>query len=94
MIEIPLQPVPSQRLSVILAGQNVQIALYQKPQGLFADVEVNGVDVTTGVICRDKLRLARSDYVSFIGTLYFVDTQGSDDPYYSGLGARWGLVYE
>lgn len=94
MIEIPLQPVPSQRLSIILAEQTVQIALYQKPQGLFADVEVNGVDVTTGVICRNKVRLVRSDYVSFVGTLYFVDTQGLDDPHYSGLGARWGLVYE
>jgi hypothetical protein len=31
--------------------------------------------------------------MGFIGNLLFVDTQGSSDPTYDGLGSRFSLVY-
>lgn len=93
MQQIPIQPVPSQRLSAVLAGQNCQIAIYQKAQALFIDINVNGVDVAVAVQAHDALALNPFTYASFSGNLLFIDTQGNDDPSYSGLGSRFVLIY-
>ena len=94
MLQIPLQAVPSQQLQVVLAGQNVQIAIYQKQaQGLFVDINVNGLDIVTAVIAEDCNPLNPRGYEPFVGNLLFTDTQGSSDPDYTGLGARFQLVY-
>lgn len=93
MQEIPLQPIASQLTKVVLGGQNCQLFVYQKPQGVFVDVNVDGVDMTTTVIARDVVPLVCRDYTGFIGNIIFVDTQGSDDPDYTGFGSRFVLVY-
>lgn len=90
---IPIQPVPSQQLQVVLAGQNCQIAIYQKPQGLFFDLTSNGVSICTGVIAQDANPLNPISYTGFQGNLVFTDTQGNSDPVYTGLGSRYQLVY-
>lgn len=93
MQTIPLQPVPSQSTKVVLGGQNCQILIYQKPQGCFVDINADGVDVVVGIIARDAVPLVCREYTGFIGNLLFIDTQGSSDPSYEGLGSRWSLVY-
>lgn len=93
MQTIPIQPVPSQSTKVILGGQNCQVLIYQKPQGLFVDINSDGVDIVAGIIARDAVPLVCREYVGFIGNLLFVDTQGADDPNYIGLGSRWTLAY-
>jgi hypothetical protein len=93
MQEIPVRPVPSQTLQVVLDRQNVQILIYQKPQGLFVDTNVNGEDVATGIIAREAVPLISKTYSGFQGGLYFIDSQAADDPNYSGLGSRWRLIY-
>lgn len=93
MQQIALQPVPSQQLQIVLAGQNCQIAVYQKTQGIFVDVNANGADVSTGIIARDAVPLVPTAYLGFVGNLLFTDTQGFDDPNYEGLGSRFQLVY-
>ncbi len=93
MKEIPLQPAPSQTLSVILAGQNCQIAVYQKSTGMYLDLSVNDAPIITTLLCRDRVRLVRQEYLGFVGDLTFMDTQGRDDPQWAGLGARWRLRY-
>lgn len=93
MLQVPIQPVPSQQLSVVLAGQNCQIAIYQKSTCLFVDLNVNGVDVSVGIQAHDAVPLNPFTYSSFNGNLMFIDTQGSDDPSYSGLGSRFVLIY-
>lgn len=90
---IPLAAVPSQTLSVLLASQNCQIKVYQKTTGVYIDLYVNNVPVVTGVICRNAVQVVRQAYLGFGGDLAFLDTQGSDDPTYTGLGARFQLVY-
>lgn len=93
MLIIPLRPTPSQKLNVVLAAQNCQISIYMKTTGLYFDLNVNDAPVRTCVLCRDRVRLIRQEYLGFVGDLAFYDTQGTDDPQYAGLGARFLLVY-
>lgn len=91
---IPVQAVPSQHVTAVLGGQYVQINLYQKqPYGLFMDVLLNNVLLLAGVICQNLNPIIRSAYLGFVGDLVFIDNQGSDDPDYTGLGARFSLAY-
>jgi hypothetical protein len=93
MQTIPLQPVPNQVTKVVLGGQNCQIRINLRGVSLFADVNADGVDIVTTVIARDIAPLVYSELSGFIGNLFFVDTLGSADPEFTGLGTRWRLVY-
>lgn len=90
---IPLQVLPNQTVTVTLDGQNSQVNVYQTFGGLFLDLYVNNVLVVGGVICQNLNRIVRSLYLGFSGDLAFIDSQGSDDPVYSGLGTRFVLAY-
>lgn len=93
MLTIPLNAVSSQSLNVLLGGQNCQINVYQKSTGLYLDLSINNSPVVSTVICRDRVKLVRYQYHDFVGDLCFADTQGDDDPVYTGLGDRFILVY-
>lgn len=93
MQEVPLQAIPVQIVSAVIAGQNCQISLWQRTRGLFVDINVNGEDVVNGIIARDAVPIICRDYVGFVGNLLFLDTQGRDDPEYTGLGSRYRLCY-
>lgn len=93
MQQIPLTSVPSQATRVVLGGQNCQISVYQKSEGLFFDLSVDGTAIVLAVVGRDMDPLVCREYLNFIGNLMFVDTQGASDPEYSGLDARYALVY-
>lgn len=93
MQAIPLQQTPSQLIRSVLGGQNFQLLIYQKPQGLFVDVNVDGVDVVTAVIARDTVPIICRDYIGVQGNILFVDTQGDSDPEYSEFGMRYSLLY-
>lgn len=90
---IPLQTQPNQTIATQLAGQSVSLNVYQKSTGMFMDVLVNDVLIIGGVLCENLNRIVRSLYLGFIGDFAFVDTQGTLDPYYAGLGTRYYLVY-
>ena len=90
---IPLQSDPSQTLTVNLNGQNCSINVYQRLFGLFLDLYQDGSLVIGGQICQNLNRIVRSSYLGFQGDLAFIDTQGTDDPIYSGLGAQFQLLY-
>lgn len=93
MLTIPITAIPAQTFDAKLGGQNCTITIRQKDQGLFIDLAVNSLPVVSGVICRNLNRIVRYGYLGFIGDLCFVDTQGNEDPDYSGLGDRWVLMY-
>jgi len=90
---IPLNPVPSQTLSIQLNGQNCQINVAQKFYGIFLDLYVDNSLIIAGTLCLNLTRIVRSLYLGFIGDLAFCDTQGSANPYYTGLGTQYQLVY-
>lgn len=80
-------------MTVTLAGQYTQLNIYQKAFGLFMDVLVSDVPIIQGVICQNLNRIVRSLYLGFQGDFTWIDNQGSDDPTYTGLGARFSLAY-
>jgi hypothetical protein len=90
---IPLASVPSQTLSIVLNQQNCALKVYTLSTGLYLDLYLEGVQILGAVICRDRVELVRQPYLGFIGNLSFIDTQGADDPAYTGLGARFILMY-
>lgn len=93
MMNVPIQPVNNQTLTIQLANQNCQLNIYQKFYGLFIDVYVNNTLIVGGAICENLNRIIHDAYLGFVGDFTFVDTQGSDDPVASGLGSRFLLVY-
>ena len=62
MQSVPLQPIPSQSTKVVLGGQNCQLLINQKPQGIFVDINADGVDIVTSVIARDAVPLVCREY--------------------------------
>lgn len=91
---VPLQPVPSQTLQIVLGNQSCILNVYQSDAGLFMDVLVNNAPVKEGVLCQNLNRIIRYLYFGFVGDFEFVDTTGAgEDPDYSGLGSRFQLLY-
>lgn len=93
MQQIPLAAIPNQTLQVQLGTQPTVLNIYQMAYGLFCDVIVAGETIIAGVTCENLNRIVRSTYLGFVGDLAFVDTQGSTDPVYTGLGTRYLLLY-
>lgn len=93
-LQVPLQPVPSQQLQIVLGDQNTQIAVYLIGPKIFVDVAANGADISTAVLALNGVFLVPTVYFGFIGNLIFVDTQGTSDyPTYEGLNSRYVMLY-
>ncbi len=93
MQTIPLQPVPSQDIQVTLDGQLCTLSIYVKNQCMFFNASVNGSPIAYAIQAVNLVHLVPTAYLGFTGVLVFYDTQGSDDPVYTGLGSRWQLLY-
>lgn len=97
MLIVPLIPAPSQEVKTVLAGQVVELRVYQLRYGMFIDIYVAGILEIGGVICQNLNRIIRNAYlndsVGFSGDFCFIDTQGSSDPVFDGLGTRYQLAY-
>lgn len=94
MIEITLEKVPAQEVNVILNKQKVRIRVFQLSTGLYVDVYKNDEPVCLGVLALNLNKIVRYKYLDFDGDLFFMDTQGSSDPQYKGLGERFILCYD
>ena len=90
---VPLQPLANQEFSCVLDGQTAQISLTTTDYGLFADIVYNGVVVINSRLCLDRTDLNPSRYLGMPQGLFFVDTQGTSDPVYTGFGTQYLLVY-
>lgn len=93
-VQVPLQAVPSQSVSVTLSNQNCQLNVYWTAYGLFMDVYVAGTLIIGGVICQNQNVIVRDAYLGFIGDFMFFDNSGAGaDPVYTGLGTTYSLLY-
>lgn len=96
MLTIPLQPIPNQTLQVQLGTQPCTIGVAQFRYGLFLTLSIGTTTIVANALCQNFNRLVRSAYLGFDGDLFFLDTQGEENPVYTGLGgaaARFQLVY-
>lgn len=104
---VPLEALPSQTLQIVLGGQNCALSVYTLDgydftdatlnttnENVYLDLAYNGIDVTETQICLNQKRLLiNRQYLGFVGDLMFVDTQGTNDPQFAGLGSRYVLLY-
>ena len=90
---IPVQDVPSQTLTVNLAGQQTQLNIYTRTTGLYCDILVNNKLILGGVACVNLARMVQNTYLGFIGDLAWNDSQGDTEPSTPGLGTRYILYY-
>ena len=90
---VPLRPLANQTLQVQLNDQAIGLNVYQQLYGLYVDVLLNNTIVIGGVLAHNLNRIIRDAYIGVVGDFAFVDTQGEDDPIYTGLGERFQLVY-
>jgi hypothetical protein len=67
--------------------------VYEPITPLFIDIYLNDALVIGGVICENNNLIIKNNYFGVIGDFSFWDSQGSDDPQYTGLGSRWYLCY-
>ena len=84
MLQIPLNAVASQTLTISLDGQNCQIAVYQKQPivdeygvaaGLFFDLTVGSVPIINTARCLDRCPLLQDrQYLGVVGEFMFMDT--------------------
>lgn len=94
MLQVPLSAIPSQTLSITLDGQPCTIVVQQRTTGVYFSLTFNGVPATVNVRCLNKARLmADRQYVGFVGDFMIWDQQGDTAPDYTGLGARYILIY-
>ena len=93
MLIIPLSAVPSQTLNIVLANQNCTINVYKKTTGIYFDLLVDGLSIVQCVICQNINKLINKLHTEFVGDFTFYDTQGLENPDYTGFGTRFFLVY-
>lgn len=93
MLSVNIENVKYQALSITLSGQNCIIELTQMDTGLFFSLYINKKPIALNVLCLNDVKLVRYKYLGFTGDLFFHDTQGNDNPDYSGLGERFLLYY-
>lgn len=93
MLIVPLQAIPNQTVTTTLNSQVTQLNVYQTYNGLFIDVYLENTLIIGGVIAENQNRIIRSAYLGYSGDFAFIDTHGSNDPDYTGLGIRYFLTY-
>lgn len=93
IVTIPLKPVPSQGVNVILAGQPCTVLLRQMQGRQYLSLSLNGVVICRNVLMVNRSAIVRAAYTGFIGDLAAIDTQGDEAPQYDGWGMRWLLAF-
>lgn len=93
MLVIPLSPIPSQTLKVVLDDQDCEISVLMHGPHLYLDLTVNGNIVQQGALLLDYVSAIQIPTRNFSGTLAMFDTQGNEPPRWDGLGDRWQLCY-
>lgn len=93
---VPLQAIPNQTLQAQLNGQACTLDIIQMAYGLFVNLYVGSALIVAGVLSQNLNRIVRDLYLGFSGDFVFFDTQGTQNPDYTGFGgstARYQLIY-
>lgn len=93
IVQIPLQPFPSQQIVVTVGGQNVTIVTRQLGGRQYFSASTSGLVLCRNVLFVDRTFLIQAPYLGFSGDFMSVDTQGNEMPVFSQWGSRFWLVY-
>lgn len=94
MYYIPLRPVPSQKVLVNIGGKMVTILIRQLAGRQYFSMSADGVVYVESSLMVDRVPLIRARYLGFGGDFMSVDTQGTDNPSFTGWGSRYFLLYD
>lgn len=84
MNQIPLSPIPNQRLTIDIEGNQYAITINTRNEKLYITIIVNGITIMSN--------RALLSYAPLTDKLMMIDTEGLKDPTYDGLGSRYLLV--
>lgn len=94
MIQIPLQKLPNQELSVVLDGQNCVLNLRQMGPFLYLTLTADEVKICDSHVCQTGEPIPVWNTPLFSGRLFFQDSNGEfKAPQYNELGDRYTLYY-
>jgi Domain of unknown function (DUF6983) len=93
MLIVPTQPIANQTLQVQLNGQACTLTIFQSNYAMFMTVAIGTALIVSNVPCQNLNRIIRDLYLGFSGDFVFLDTKGTSNPVYTGLGNRWLLIY-
>lgn len=91
---IPIDKQPNQKFNIRLEDKDVELEFITRGLFMYANINVQKEPLINGVICLNSVNLNQYSNTKLKGKIYFKDTQGEDDPVYSGLNDRWILIYE
>lgn len=91
---IPVKPVPSQKLALNLAGQDVVITLRQCGGRQLFYLSKSSVEICGGVIITDRVPIINAPYLDFQGDFISVDVSGESNPFFFEWGNRFLLVFD
>lgn len=91
--KIPLINRPNQTLTCNINNQTLDITLNTRnEERLFITLKVNNTLIVANRVCLNGIALVKNNYADIACDLVFIDTQGKNDPHYSGLGYRYQLM--
>lgn len=90
---IPLEQLPNQTFWIDLDNQDCKIHIYTRYDYTYIDLSIDDKPLIDGQICLNNTDIVQFTHLNFKGQLRFVDTQGDDDPYFTGFGERFVLAY-
>lgn len=91
---IPLSAIPYQIVSAVVNDQSFQLEIRQLGAFMFVTTIVDGEEVASSVRAVAGQSITPWPSADVNTSVVWVDTQGSDDPQYEGLGTRWLLAFE
>ena len=91
---IPLQQVPNQSLTCVLAGQSCVITIRMLSKNLYLSLSKDNTPICQNVLLVDRSAIVRAAYTGFIGDLIVIDKRGQESPFYTGWNDRWVLLYK
>lgn len=92
-LQIPLQAIPSQNISIVLNGQKCVISLREMGDRQYFTLSSNGVNICQNVLLQNNSPIIKASYLGFVGDFAVEDLMGNDAPVYSGWNSRWFLFY-
>jgi hypothetical protein len=92
-LQIPVEPVASQSVAIVLNNQKCIISLKEMTGRQYLSLSSNGKIICQNVLLQNNSVAIGAAYTGFVGEIVAEDLQGNDAPIYTGWGDRWVLLY-